>query len=144
MPTAATLTSTIHGMLGETHTLVCKITDPGNPDWLHMEWTHESGMDLSGQGSDGNLTITFESLCMAGEFTCIPLSSIGMGTGGVQEVTINGKLFICVRLWFKETHQHIADQGLFTAHNTQLHSTVTSYRLKFTCGPLLESRIPNC
>ena len=56
-------------MLGETHTMVCKITDPGNPEWLYMEWTHESGLDLSGHGSDGNLTLIFDSLCMAGEFT---------------------------------------------------------------------------
>ena len=90
-PTAAAVTSSIHGMLGETHTLVCKITDTGNPEWLYMEWTHESGMDLSGQGNDGNLTLTFDSLCMAGKFSCIPISALGLGTGDVVKATINGK-----------------------------------------------------
>ena len=71
--------------------MVCKITDPGNPEWLYMEWKHESGMDLSGQGSDGNLTVTFDSLCMAGDFTCVPVNAIGQGSGVVVKATINGK-----------------------------------------------------
>ena len=78
-------------MLGDTHTLVCKITDQGNPEWLYMEWTHESGMDLSGQGNDGYLTLTFDSLCMAGYFRCIPVNSIGQGSGAVVKATINGR-----------------------------------------------------
>ena len=89
-PTVSAVASSIQGMLGETHTLVCKITDPGNPEWLYMEWTHESGMDLSGQGSDGNLTVTFDSLCMAGDFTCVPGNAIGQGSGVVVKATING------------------------------------------------------
>ena len=70
--------------------MVCKITDPGNPGWLYVEWTHESGLDLSGQGHNGNLTVTFDSLCMAGEFTCVPVNAIGLGIGAVVKATING------------------------------------------------------
>ena len=111
IPTAAAVTSPIHGMLGETHTLVCKITNPGNPEWLYFWWTHESGMDLSGHASHGNLTLKFDSLCLTGEFSCFPVNAVGLGKPSIFEVMLNGKKMLVLQITKRYRGRDNALQG---------------------------------
>ena len=72
-------TDQVDSELGDTETLTCSVTDSGNPpNWF--VWTHDSGMDLTGQGRNGELTQTFTDMCMEGTYTCTPVNDLGPGT----------------------------------------------------------------
>ena len=87
----------IDSVFGNTETLRCSVIDSGNPsNWF--VWTHNSGMDLTGEGRIGQLTQTFTDMCMEGTYTCTPINDIGVGTQAHIEVSLMGEYTTII--WF--------------------------------------------
>ena len=81
----------------DTRTLQCQAT--ANPQAKFL-WSHDTAGEVTGQGEDGNLEVTFDNLCEAGTYTCAPHNDHGDGDGATISVTLTGILEI--QLFFSE------------------------------------------
>ena len=81
-------TSPVTATVGDTRTLQCQATANPQAEFL---WSHHTAGELTGQGDDGNLEVTFDNLCEAGTYTCTPHNVHGDGEGATISVTLRGK-----------------------------------------------------
>ena len=84
---AIALTSPVTATVGDTRTLQCQATANPQAEFL---WSHDTAGELTGQGEDGNLAVTFGNLCEAGTYTCTPHNDHGEGDGATISVTLTG------------------------------------------------------
>ena len=81
---------------------MCVVDDAGNPTATFQWYDHEDTL-IPGEGETGRLDVTFDTLCEAGNYSCVPYNSVGPGPGAVINLTITGRLInisyiICVQV----------------------------------------------
>ena len=86
---ARAVTPTLTAQPGDTRTLECDVTDPGNPR-AEFLWSRDGHGELTGQGTDGTLEMTFTDRCMAGTYRCTPVNDVGEGTSDTVNVILTG------------------------------------------------------
>ena len=84
---AVALTLPVIATVGDTRTLQCQATANPQAEFL---WSHDTAGELTGQGEDGNLEVTFDNLCEAGTYTCTPHNDHGDGDGATISVILSG------------------------------------------------------
>ena len=87
---AIALTPTVTATVGDTRTLQCQAIANPQAEFL---WSHDTAGELTGQGEDGNLEVTFDNLCEAGTYTCTPHNDHGYGDGATISATLSGILW---------------------------------------------------
>ena len=91
---AVALTSPVTATAGDTRTLQCNASANPQAEFL---WSHDTAGELTGQGEDGNLEVTFDNLCEAGTYTCTPHNDHGDGDGATISVTLTGlRIFLFI------------------------------------------------
>ena len=119
---AMALTPPVTATVGDTRTLQCQATANPQAEFL---WSHDTAGELTGQGEDGNLEVTFVNLCGDGTYTCTLHNDHGDGDGATISVTLKGLWTMHPEtswLFFCERKIPLCSYWLWTVHTSSIYA----------------------